>query len=429
MVSGHGVLRARPGRAAAALASIVLAAAATPAAAQSIAITNARIHTVSGGVIERGTFVVRDGVIAAVGADAAVPQGVAVIDAAGRNVTPGLLDSFTTLGLVEIGQAEGTADAATTRDDVTAAFHVADGLNPWSTLLPITRVDGITRAVVAPQPGASLIAGQGVLIDLGGDRVPDLIHRDPVAMFAVFGEAGAALAGGSRAAAALVLREAMQDARDFAQHRDAWEQSRRRDYALSRLDLEALGPVVRGAVPLVVRADRAADLLALVRLAEELDVRLILAGAAEAWMVASELAAANVPVVIDPMQNLPGFESLGVTLENAARLHAAGVTVAFATFTAHNSRTLRQLAGNAVSNGMPHDAALAAVTLAPARIWGIADRYGSIEPGRQADLVVWSGDPFEVTTRAEHVLIRGREVPAATRQRLLFERYRTLPRR
>ncbi|MCI0437102.1 MAG: amidohydrolase, partial [Gemmatimonadetes bacterium] len=229
-----------------ALAVGVLACAAAPSAAQTVAIANARIHTVSGPVIERGTVLIRDGKIAAVGASVTVPQGVPVINAAGKVVTPGLLDSYTTLGLVEVGLEQNTVDAATTDDHVTAAFNVVDGLNPLSTLLPVTRVEGITRAVVAPQTGSSLIAGQGVLIDLGAERVSEMVHRNPVAMYAVFGEAGANLAGGSRAAAALVLREALQDARDFADNRRAWEESRRRDYALGRLDLEALVPVLRG---------------------------------------------------------------------------------------------------------------------------------------------------------------------------------------
>lgn len=410
------------------LASAVLAVSggSQPALAQLLAVTNARIHPISSAVIERGTVVIRDGRIVAVGASVAVPQGARVIDAAGKVVTPGLMDSFTTLGLTEIGLEQGTVDAPTSEDHITAAFNVADGLNPLSTLLPVTRVEGITRAVVAPQSGASLIAGQGVVIDLGAERVDEMVHRNPVAMFAVFGEAGAALAGGSRAAAALVLREALQDARDFAENRRAWEESRRREYALGRLDLQALVPVVRGELPLVVQASRASDLLTAIRLAREFDIQLILAGATEAWMVASEIAAAGVPVVINPMQNIPGFESLGVTLENAARLHAAGVTVAFASFDAHNVRNLKQLAGNAVSYGMPHDAALRAVTLTPARMWGVADRYGSIEAGMDADLVIWSGDPFELTTTAERVFIAGREMPPDTRQRSLLEKYRQI---
>ncbi|HEX9107291.1 MAG TPA: amidohydrolase family protein, partial [Longimicrobiales bacterium] len=253
-----------------------------------------------------------------------------------------------------------------------------------------------------------------------------MIDRSPVAMYVELGSSGARVAGGSRAAAVLMLREALQDARDYAANRRAFESNARRAYALSRLDLEALGPVIRRELPLAVSADRAADILEAIRLAREENVRLILTGAEDGWLVADQIARAGVPVVIDPMRNLPDFEARGATLENAARLARAGVQLAFATFDAHNARNVKYYAGNAVSYGMPYDAALRAVTLEPARIFGIADRYGTLEPGKDADVVVWSGDPFELTTLVEHVFIKGREMPANTRQRELLQRYRTL---
>jgi imidazolonepropionase-like amidohydrolase len=396
----------------------------TPLSAQTVAITNARIYTIAGPVIERGTLIIRNGKIAAVGADVAVPTGARVIDGTGKMVTPGLLDSSTGLGTVEIDADDPSNDRSVTGDRVTAAFNVADNLNPFSTLLPVTRVEGITRAVVAPGNGSTIIAGQGVLIDLGGQGLAVSIERNPVAMFAVLGEAGAGRAGGSRAAAILRLREALQDARDYANNRTAFENAQRRDYALSRLDLEALLPVIRGALPLVINVNRASDILAALRVAREFNLRLIVSGAAEGWLVARELAAANVPVIINPMVNIPGMEALGITLENAARLHAAGANVVFASFDSHNSRNIKQLAGNAVSYGMPYDAALRAMTLNPARLWGIAERYGTLEAGKDADVVVWSGDPLELTTVVEHVFINGRAVPDDTRQRALFNRYR-----
>jgi imidazolonepropionase-like amidohydrolase len=396
--------------------------------AQTVAITNARIHTVSGPVIERGTLVIRDGKIAAVGANVAVPAGARVIDANGKTVTPGLIDSSTGLGTVEIPlSGRGTDDASTNSDRVTAAFNVVDNLNPYATAIPVNRVEGITRAVITPGTGASLIAGTGALIDLGTDGATVRVHKNPVAMYAVFGERGAALSGGgARSAAMLRLREALQDARDYAANRAAFESAQRRDYSLSRLDLEALVPVARGQLPLVIHVNRASDILNTLRFARENNIRLILSGANEGWMVAPEIARAGVTVMTDPMRNLPRFEQLGITLENAARLHAAGVNVVFATYEAHYSRTLKQLAGNAVSYGMPHDAALRAVTLNPARLWGISDQYGSLEVGKDADVVVWSGDPFELTTSVEHVFINGREVPKETRQEALFRRYRTV---
>lgn len=405
---------------------LILLFSAATLSAQSVAITNARIHTVSGAPIERGTVVIRDGKIAAVGASVSVPAGARVIDAAGKIVTPGLLDSHTNVGTVEIPLgAEGTDDSSTNDDEITAAFNVADNLNPFSTKIPVTRVEGITRVVVAPGNGRSLIAGQGVLADLGTQGPRITIYRDPVAMFAALGERGAQLSGGgARSAAILRLKEALQDARDYAANRAAFESAQRREYALSRLDLEALVPVVRGQLPLVINVNRASDILSALNLGREYNLKLILSGVAEGWMVARDIANANVAVITDPMRNLPSFESLGITLENAARMNAAGVNLVFASFDYHEFRGIRQQAGNAVSYGLPFDAALRAVTLNPARLWGIADRYGSLEVGKDADVVVWSGDPFEVTTTVEHVFINGREISKETRQEALFQRYR-----
>ena len=400
---------------------------AAPADAQTFAITNARIHTVAGPVVERGTVVVENGRIAAVGANVAVPAGMEVIDAAEGVVTPGFLDSFTQLGLVEIGAVSGTNDVSSDDDRITAAFKVSYGINPASTLLPLARTGGITRAVVAPAPGASILAGQAALIHLGADRVEAMVLRDPIAMFGILNESAAERAGGARGTAMLRLREALEDARDYGANRAAYQSGGRREYALSRLDLEALLPVVRGELPLALAVDRAADIRQALRMAEEYGLDLILVSAAEGWSVAEDIARAGVPVVINPMENIPGFDALAITLENAARLSAAGVDVVFATFDAHNVRNLRQAAGNAVAHGMTHEAALRAITLGPARLWGIADRYGSIEPGKDADLVLWSGDPFEMLATAERVFIQGREAPLDTRQRRLLERYRTLP--
>ncbi len=412
-----------------ALAAALAAARPLAGAAQGpiTAIVNARVYPVSGPLIERGTVVIQDGRIVSVGGGPA-PTGARVLDAAGKVITPGFLDNATTLGLVEIGLEATTNDAATTDRRITAAFDVRDAINPLSTAIPVTRVEGITRAVVQPQNGASLIAGQGALVSLGEERLSDMLTRAPLAMFATLGEAGAGLAGGSRGAAVLLLREALQDARDYGANREAFERSQRRGYALSRLDLEALQPVLRGELPLAVSVNRASDILATLRLARDFSLQVVLVGAAEGWMVAADIAAANVPVVINPMNNLPGFDDLGITLENAARLNAAGVLVAFGSFDSYNSRDLKQLAGNAIANGMPWDAALRAVTVNGARIWHVENQYGTLEAGRQADFVIWSGDPFEFTTQAERVFIRGREISMDSRQKELLRRYRQITR-
>ena len=408
------------------LLALLAAAPVADAAAEVVAITGARVHTLGpAGTLEGATVVIEDGRIRAVGAGLAVPAGARRIDAAGKVVTPGLLDSTTQLGLVEVSAVEGTRDAVVRDDRITAAFDVVDALNPDSDLIEVNRVEGLTRAVVAPAPGNSLIAGRGALIHLGDG--PDLVVKAPAAMFAVLGETGQRLAGGSRAAALLRLREALTDARDYAAHRAAYDAGERREYALSRLDLEALQPVVEGKLPLVVEVHRASDVRAALRLAGEFRLKLILSGATEAWKVAPELVAAKVPVLLDPLDNLPrSFEDLGATLENAARLHRAGVTFAFQSRDAHNARNLRQAAGNAVAYGLPWEEALRAMTATPARIWGIAERYGTLEPGKDADLVVWDGDPLEVTSAAERVFIRGREVPQDNRHLQLRDRYKTL---
>ncbi len=394
-----------------------------------IAITNGRILTGTGTAIERGTVVISGGKIAAVGANVPVPAGATVIDAANKIITPGWIESATNIGIVEIGlSAEGTADQNTTDKELSAAFNVVDAFNPLSTVIPVTRVEGITRALVAPGGTGNVILGQAAVFDLGGEQVPASITRAPAAMFAVLGEAGAGLAGGSRASAILRLRETLQDAIDFHLNRAAWNAARRRDYARGRLDLEALGPVIRREIPLAIQAHRASDMLAAIRLAEEFKLKVVLLGASEGWMIAGELARKNIPVVVKPLTNIPSFEALSASLENAARLQQAGVTLVLSSFDTHNARNLRQEAGNAVSYGLDRAAALRAVTLTPATVWGIADRTGSLEIGKDADLVVWSGDPFELTTAAERVFIRGREIPKDTRQKALFERYRTIPR-
>jgi imidazolonepropionase-like amidohydrolase len=245
-------------------------------------------------------------------------------------------------------------------------------------------------------------------------------------MYAVLGEQGKSYQGGARPLALLRLREVFEDARDYAENRSAFDAGDRREYALSRLDLEALLPVVRGELPLVLGVNRASDIVAALRLGEEYGLRLVLSGATEGWMVADEIAAAGVPVMTRAIANLPSVEALGATFENVARLHRAGVKVILSSFDGHNVRNLKQDAGFAVSYGMPHAEALRAVTLSPAEVWGVQDRMGSLDVGKAADVVVWSGDPFEILTSVKHVFINGTEISYDTRQKALFEKYRTL---
>jgi len=406
------------------LAFLFLLALPAAAFAETVAITGGKVVTGGpAGTIDGGTVLIQDGKIRAMGRDVAIPAGARRIDATGKVVTSGFMDSLSRLGLVEVGAVEETVDTRTQRDEITAAFNVADAVNPRSIVMATNRIEGLTRAVVAPAPSTSLIAGQGVVIHLGGDLAGgDFLLRTPVAMFGVLNRN---FGGGSRAATMLRLREILHDAREYARDRKAYEQGEMRELEVSRLDLEALQPVIRGELPLVLVVNRASDIQAALRLGKEEKLKLILAGVGEGWVVADEIAAAKVPVLLTPLNNLPGsFDVMGATLENAARLHKAGVTFAFMSSAAHEAYSIRQGAGNAVANGLPWDAALAALTTVPARLWGIEDSYGSLEPGKDADVVVWTGDPLEVTTWATEVFIRGKQMPIMSRQLELRDRYK-----
>ncbi len=404
--------------------------AASPAFAEVYAIIGGKVHTMGPrGTIEPGTVLIEDGRITAVGAGITVPEGATRIDASGRVVTPGLMDSYSHLGLVEIGAVAETVDFRLKDHELGAGFQAALGLNPASSLIPVTRIEGITRAVAVPEAGVGVFAGQGAVIHLGGQT--GYLVDSSVAVFAVLGESGGELAGGARGAAVVRFQQALDEALYYDSHRAAYDTGSQR-YHYKRLDLEALVPVVKGLKPLAVVVNRASDIRTLLALIRDTRVRLILLSAVEGWKVAGEIAAAGVPVVVNPIENLPRtFDRLEATYENAARLQAAGVTVAFtAEFSfppgTHNARLLTQLAGIAVSYGLPWQEALKAMTVNPARIWGLDGQYGTLEPGREADVVVWSGDPFELTTRAERVFIRGRDIPLESRQTKLRDRYLNL---
>lgn len=419
------------GAAVALLAGALLGGAVAPrgAAAQAgpVAIVGGAVHPVDGPALDPGTVVIRDGRIEAVGpaAEVGVPADARRIDAAGKVVTPGLFDAATRTGLVEVGAVEATRDHAVEGDPVRAAFRVTDGIHPRSVVIPVTRGGGVTTVVSAPTGGA--VSGQGAVIDLAGATVEAMTVRDPAGLWAAFDEDGAESVGGARGALAMRLRELLEDARFYAENRADYGRGRSRPLSASRLDLEAVRAVLEGRMPLVVRAKRASDIASALRIAGEFGVRLVVEGGEEAWLVAERLAAAAVPVIVKPLTNLPvQFEQVGARYENPALLEAAGVPVVLSTLDTHNARRLRQEAGNAVRFGMSWEGALRAVTLAPAEAFGVGDRYGSLAPGKVANLVVWSGDPFEISTEAERVFIRGEEADLDSRQRRLLERYREL---
>src|SRR3954469_6389299 len=416
----------------AALAVVPCVAFTGAANAQTIAITGGKVYPVSGPVIENGTVVITNGKISAVGANVAVPAGAQRIDATGKIVTPGFVDAATQLGVQEVSAVNNTRDmSARGKDNIAAAFTVWEGLNPNSVLLAPARKEGVTSFVVIPTGG--LISGQAALVDVVPGTTTDMIIKAPVAMVAEVG--GAQEAGvGSRGELIVKLREILDDTRYFQAHRDAFDRAQTRDFSTSRLDLEAMIPVVEGRLPLLVSVDRESDIDAAMRLARDYNVKLIVGGGAEAWMMADKLAAARIPVLTGAENTIPdGFEKLGQRQENAGLLRKAGVSVALignaggGDEEAFNVRNIKQEAGNAVAYGMTWDDALRAVTLAPAEVFGVADRVGSLQPGREGNVVIWSGDPFEFTSRAEHVFVRGREYNEKTRQDMLVGRYRNLP--
>lgn len=403
----------------------------TALSAQTIAITGGRVYTVSGAPIDNGTVLIRDGRIAQVGAGIAIPADARRIDASGKWVTPGLVNAATQLGLVEVSQEQGTRDVqARGRDGIAAAFTAWEGMNPASVMLAPARNEGVTSVLVSPNGG--IVSGQAALVDLVEGSLSDMIVRAPAGMVAQIGGQFAGLT--ARGEVAVRLREVLEDARVYSRRRAEFERAATRNFSASRLDLEALVPVLEGRLPLIVLANRASDIENALKIAAEYNVRLILAGAGEAWMVADKIAAARVPVMIGAMNNIPGdFTSLGSYQEAAGLLRRAGVDVILigdsgvsdgATF---NVRNIKQEAGNAIAYGMSWDDALRAVTSVPARVFGVADRYGTLEAGKVANVVVWSGDPFELSSRAEHVIVRGREMTTPSRQDLLQRRYQTLP--
>jgi len=428
------------------LAAASAAAIASPALAQELtAITGGRVLTGTS-VIENGTVVIQNGRVVSVGTGAA-PSGARVIDARGKVVSPGFVAVDSGLGGSEVSSVGGANDLSNGANTISASFDVSYGLDPWSFTLPVARLGGITRAIVVPNhPGGgggahaddsdfagvgdggyqspSLFAGQAAIIHLAEGT--DILVKPRVAMVAPFGEAGAGVAGGARGAEFVQFRETLAEVRLYARNRAAYDRAALRDLSLSRADLEALIPVANGSMPLIVTVRRAADIQQVLRLAREEGVKIILDGAEEGWLVADQIAAAGVPVLLNPISNLPGnFEVRATRMQNAAVLDAAGVTIAIKgnEGSIHRARETRYNAGNAVSHGLSYESAIEAITVNPARIFGMAGQFGELRPGAAADVVIWSGDPLEPLSNAETIFIGGAEQAPTSRQYLLRDRY------
>jgi len=393
--------------------------------AQTIAITGGTVYPISGPKIEQATVLLRGGKVAAIGTSVTIPADATRIDATGKWVTPGFIDGAGQMGLVEISAVAATREAVLQSDSIAAAFNVVEGINPASQVIPVTRIEGVTTTLAAPT--GHLVSGQAVLIDLDGATVEQMLVKSPVGIVADISQGSKDEGGGSRAGVAQRLRSVFRDALEYERRRVDFGRAQIQPLAASEANLEALLPVLHGQLPLFVVANRRSDIQTALRLAREFKLRLVLAGAQEGWEIAAEIAAAGVPVLVQPLDNIPSYDALGVRYENAARLVRAGVKVALLETDTHNSRNLRQQAGNAVSYGLTWDQAMRAITLTPAEVFGVADRYGSLDVGKVGNVVVWSGDPFEFSTTVEHVYIRGREIPLKSRQTELLERYRSLP--
>lgn len=400
------------------LASALIAA---PAAlAQPIAITGGKVVTnTSQGILESATVVINNGRVVSVGT-AAPPAGARVIDAKGKWVTPGMFAPFSRVGLSEIDAEDSAEDTSAPKSRFQASLHAADAFDPDDTAIAVTRIEGVTRAAIVGSPSGGLFGGYGAIVDMTGGF--NSIQSREAFMFARMGESGAGAAGGSRSAAWMWLLTALDDAKTYPK---GFEDDGEGDL-INRKEAMALKPVVEGKVPLMIEVHRAGDILQVITLQKrEPKIKLIILGAAEGWRVADELAAAKIPVIVNPLTNLPDrFETLASTLENAGRLSKAGVTVTIAdpNEATHNTRFIQQLAGNAVANGMSWADAFAGVTKNAAALYGRTD-LGILAPNATADVVIWDGDPLELMSSPDAVFINGVETPMKSRQTELRDRY------
>ena len=415
-----------------ALALVATLAIAAPLGAQTVAITGGKVYPVSGPLIEGGTVLMRDGKIVAVGKDIAIPAGAERVDATGKWVTPGLINANTNLGFGDVGFSGGPREQqAKGHDGIAAGFQVWLGFNTQSVMIAPAREGGVTTVVAEPTGG--LVAGQAAIIDLNGAlALTDVLVKAPATMVAQIEDNDGAKVGASGELIG-ALRDLLEDTKAYMRRKSDFERAQTRQFVATRRDLEAMIPVVEGRESLTIFADQAAEIREALSIAKDYGIKIVIAGGAEAWTMADKIAAAKVPVLTGAENNIPGsFNTLGSRQENAGMLRKAGVQVALIGNGAggeegFNIRNLRYEAGNAVAYGMSWDDALRAITLSPAEIYGVADKVGSLKAGSEGNVVIWSGDPFEFSTRAEQVFVRGKKIDAPSRQDMLAKRYQTLP--
>jgi imidazolonepropionase-like amidohydrolase len=441
-----------------------------PLSAENIVIRNATVVLGDGSEpIPNGTVIIVNGRISSAGPEQLTLQGPhQEIDAQGKWVTPGIVAGFSRLGLAEIDLgADGSDDTETGNSPFSAAIDVTPAINPKASTIAVSRADGVTRAVVAPVAGKSIFAGQGAIIDTGDDM--DAVLRSRAFQFVELGETGAGKAGGSRSAAFVLFRNALREARDLAglgqtelrggvasepqQIADppyeerldpnllSRKTQRREDVLLTRFDAVALVPVVKGSQRLLVHVERAKDILNILDLRAEFPtLKIALVGASEGWLVADRLASSGVWVIASALNDLPAsFEMLAATQSNIGRMRAAGVKVAIGMIDDNDTRYLRnqrQYAGNLVALGKVPGAAglswgeaFAMISSRPAEAVGLSNEIGSLRENRRADVVIWSGDPLELSSAPEAVWIDGVRQSLENHQTKLRDRYRSLERK
>lgn len=392
--------------------------------AESLAITNATIHTVTEqGVLTNATVVIDNGKIIAINPDKIDAD--VTFDAMGKTLTPGLIGSMNSLGLVEVNAVSRTRDARDKKADIT--FDASLAFNPRSTIVPYTRKGGITSNVTVPGGGDSMFKGQTFVTDLSGEFDSVFIKENAVII-----DLGAK-SSGSRALNLQKLRYKLEDAQKAltkaaeegkSAKKDTKADDKKKTPKELKRDEKIINAILAGDKPLVAYADRATDLLELLKLKAEFNIDLVIAGGADAILISEQIAAANVPVVFGALDNLPNsFDSLHSSLENTAKLTEAGINVALAVHDAHNLYQLRFEAGNAIANGLTKEQALAAVTANVADAFNI--NAGRIAVGKKADLVLWSADPFELSTKVDKMWIGGKEYSTQSRQDELRKRYTT----
>ncbi|MFL6246071.1 MAG: amidohydrolase family protein, partial [Thermoanaerobaculia bacterium] len=411
----------------------------SPGVKGTFAIRNATIVPVTSAPIERGTIVFANGVITAIGTDVAIPTGATIIDGTGLSVYPGMIDSGSSVGLIETDSVSGTVDTAEL-GELNPNAQAAVAINPHSELIPVTRVSGVTHVVSTPEGG--IVSGQSALIQLAGWTPPEMVVKAPVAMNVRFPRIRSAplveVPSDEEAEKERTksytrdldrLRDLFRDARAYAKAAAA----RASDTRVRRFDrdlmLEALVPVVEGRVPVVMHANLARDIKAALEFADEFELKVILSGAQDIARVIPEVKRRNIPVLLGPILSLPAREDdpYDLLYSNAKTLHDNGIRFAIQSQDSHNTRNLPYHAATAAAFGLPKEEALKAITIYPAEIFGVADRMGSLEVGKQANVIVTDGDPLEIRTNVRRVFIAGEDIPMESRHTLLYKKFENRP--